>query len=105
MGGRGLHGDDDFHAAANELRCQLRKARFLAMGGPDLDMEIPSFDVAGFVEAFAKRSGLAHAGLGRPVSDKAHNRHRRLLRARRERHDAAPPSSVMNSRRPMKAVI
>ena len=33
------------------------------------------------------------------------HRHRRLLRARRERPAAAPPSSVMNSRRPMKAVI
>jgi hypothetical protein len=41
--------------------------------------------VAGFVEGFTERSGLAHGGLGRPALDEAHDRHRRLLRACRER--------------------
>jgi hypothetical protein len=82
MGGRGLHGDDDFHAAANELRCQLRKARFLAMGGPDLDMEIPSFDVAVLTECFAKRSQWLWAG-DKKESDLPYPL--RLLRPRRER--------------------
>jgi hypothetical protein len=101
IGERGDHG----HATALEIGHERRQAIILAIQPVVLNDYALALDVAGFVEAFAKRSGLAHAGLGRPVSDKAHNRHRRLLRARRERHDAAPPSSVMNSRRPMKAVI
>src|SRR5262249_21344926 len=50
-----------------------------------LDRHVLAFDVAGFVEAFAKRGCIARVGLGRPVSDKPNHRHRPLLRTRRER--------------------
>src|SRR5262249_28515993 len=38
-----------------------------------------------FAEAFAERSRIARGGIGRPNVDEADDRHRRLLRARRER--------------------
>src|SRR5262249_60385875 len=47
-------------------------------------------DVAGFAGRFSECSGLAHGGLGRPALDEAHNRHCRLLRARRERPRSHP---------------
>ena len=50
-----------------------------------LDRHVLALDVAGFVEALAERSGIARGGLGRPGVDEADDRHRRLLRARRER--------------------
>jgi hypothetical protein len=50
-----------------------------------LNHYVLALDVAGFVEAFAERSGLAHGGLGRTGADEAHDRRRRLLRSRRER--------------------
>src|SRR5262249_47406376 len=42
-------------------------------------------DCAGFVEAFTERGGHARGGIGRPNADEADDRHRWLLRARRER--------------------
>ena len=43
---------------------------------------------------------------GRAAIEKADHRHRRLLRARRERpRAAAPPSSVMNSRRSLDHLV
>jgi hypothetical protein len=50
-----------------------------------LDRHVPAFDVAGFVEAFAERGRVPRGGIGRPDSDKADHRQRRLLRARSER--------------------
>ena len=50
-----------------------------------LDHHVLALDVAGFVEGFAERSRIAPRGLGRPNIDEADDRHRRLLRARRER--------------------
>jgi hypothetical protein len=52
------------------------------MGGPDLDMEIPSFDVAVLTECFAKRSQWLWAG-DKKESDLPYPL--RLLRPRRER--------------------
>ena len=96
IGGRGDHG----HATADEVGHERRQAIVLALQPVVLDRHVLALDVAGFVEAFTERSGMAHGGLGRPAADEADDRHRRLLRARRERPAAAaPPSSVMNSRR------
>ena len=50
-----------------------------------LDHHVLAFDVAGFVEAFSERSGVPRGVLGRSAVDDADNRHRWLLRARRER--------------------
>jgi hypothetical protein len=49
-----------------------------------LDHHVLPLDVAGFVEAFAERSGMARGGIGRPTADEADDRHCRLLRPRRE---------------------
>ena len=48
-----------------------------------LDRHVLALDVAGFVEALAKRSDSAR--IRRPAVDKSDNRHRRLLRPRRKR--------------------
>ena len=57
------------------------------------DRHVLAFDVAGFVEAFAKRGRIARVGLGRPVSDKPNYRHHRLLRARGERPRRSRPAN------------
>jgi len=44
-----------------------------------------ALDVSGFVESFTERSDLAQRGVRRPAADEADDRHRGLLRARRER--------------------
>jgi hypothetical protein len=56
-----------------------------------------TFDVAGFVEALTERGHMALRGLGRPGVDEADDRC--CARAARGHATAAPPSSVMNSRR------
>src|SRR5262245_60144515 len=50
-----------------------------------LDHHVLALDCAGFVEAFTERGGNERGGIGRPNGDEADDRHRRLLRARRER--------------------
>jgi hypothetical protein len=81
IGERGDHG----HATAHEIGHERRQAIVLAIQPVVLNHYVLALDVAGFAEAFAERSSLAHGGLGRPAGDEAHDRHRRLLRARRER--------------------
>src|SRR5262245_23289780 len=50
-----------------------------------LHHHVLALDVASFVEALAERSGIARGGISRPTADKADERHRWLLRARRDR--------------------
>src|SRR5262245_3261244 len=50
-----------------------------------LHHHVLALDMAGFVEALAERSDIARGGISRPTTDKPDDRHRRLLRARRER--------------------
>src|SRR5262245_24063696 len=50
-----------------------------------LDHHVLALDGAGFVEAFAECSDLAHGGLGRPGADEADDRQRRRLPERRQR--------------------
>src|SRR6516225_4200078 len=78
---RGDHG----HLSADQVGHQCRQAIVLGLQPVVLDRHVLAFDVAGFVEAFAKRGRIARVGLGRPVSDKPNHWHRRLLRARRKR--------------------
>jgi hypothetical protein len=95
--GRGDHG----HATAHEVGHERRQATEFAVQPVVLDRHVLTLDVAGFAEAFIERSGIAHGGLGRPGADEANDRHRLLLRARRQRPCHVPPSSAMNSRRLM----
>jgi hypothetical protein len=69
----------------DQIAQQCWQAIALTLQPVELDLHVLAFDVASFVEAFAKRGHIARVGLGRPVSDKPNHRHRRLLRARRER--------------------
>src|SRR6516162_765027 len=78
---RGDHG----HLSADQIGHQCRQAIVLGLQPVVLDRHVLAFDVAGFVEALAKRGHVARVGIGRPVSDKPDHGHRRLLRARRER--------------------
>jgi hypothetical protein len=84
--GRGDHG----HATAHEVGHERRQATEFAVQPVVLDRHVLTLDVAGFAEAFIERSGIAHGGLGRPGADEADDRHRRLLRARRERPRRCP---------------
>jgi hypothetical protein len=79
--GRGDHG----HATADQIGNERRPAVELALQPMVLDHHVLALNVAGFVEAFAERSDSAHGSLGRQAADEADDRHRRLLRARRER--------------------
>src|SRR5262249_22877935 len=76
--------DDHGHATAHEIRHERRQTIVLAIQPVVLNHYVLALDVAGFAEGFAERNRLAHGCLGRPALDEAHNRHRRLLSARRE---------------------
>src|SRR5262245_34484952 len=106
--GRGDHRD----ATANEVGHERRQAIVLALQPVVLNHYVLALDVAGFVETFAERSGSARGGIGRTGADEAHDRHRRLLRARRERprscaanqrDELAPPHSITSSARAVTA--
>src|SRR5262249_59570278 len=77
--------DDHGHATAHEIRHERRQTIVLAIQPVVLNHYVLPLDVTGFAEGFAERSGLAHAGPGRPALAEAHDRHRRLLRPCRER--------------------
>jgi hypothetical protein len=70
-----------------------------------LERHVLAIDVAGLAKAFPERRGIARGVLRRPAVDDADDWQPSRLRARRKRTVAALPSSVMNARRPMKAVI
>ena len=89
------------HATADEVGHERWQAIVLALQPMVLDRRVLALDVAGFVESFTERSDLAHRGIRRPATDEANDRDRRLLRARRKRHAAAAPNSMMKSRRLM----
>ena len=94
--GRGDHG----HLTADQVGHQRRQPIVLALQPVVLDRHVLALDVTGFAEAFAERGHIARVAFGRAVAEKPDHRQRRLLRARRERPSAAaPPRSVMNSRR------
>jgi hypothetical protein len=79
--GRGDHG----HPAVDQIGRDRRQAIVLALQLMVLDRHVLTFDVAGFVEAFAERGRITRVGIGRPGVDKPDHRHRRRLGARRER--------------------
>src|SRR6516165_1493693 len=73
------------HAAADEVGHEQRHAIVLAVQPVVLHCHVLALEVAGFVEAFTERSGLARGVPSRPAVDEADDRHRRLLRLRPER--------------------
>ena len=90
-GGRGLggarggiaEGGDDRHVAGHQLGCQGRQPVELTVRPAKLEGDVAVRDVAPLGEAFLKRGHRARALVAR--MEEADHRHRRLLRARRER--------------------
>ena len=98
----GVAGGDDSNTAADEISHERRQTIVAALQPVVLDRHVLALEVAGFLEAFTKRGTVLRGAFRRAGVDQSHHRHSRLLRARRERPcAAAPPSSVMNSRRLM----
>src|SRR6516165_3221843 len=72
-----------------------------------LDGDIPALDVPGITQAFAECSRIGCGGIGSTAEEESDDRHRRLLRARRERprgrraaeqtDEGAPPHSITSS--------
>src|SRR5215831_7604945 len=82
----GLTGrSDNGYATADEVSHERRQAIVSALQPVVFDHDVLALDVAGFVEAVVERSRIAPRGLRRPNVDEADDRHRWLLRARRER--------------------
>jgi enoyl-CoA hydratase/carnithine racemase len=92
----------DLHAAFDRLEAEFSD-RAVVLTGTGAVFSA-GLDDAGFAEPFAKRSDTAR--LGRAVADESDDRHRRLLRARRERprrraaeqrYEGAPVHSIISS--------
>src|SRR5262249_52217617 len=80
-GGCGNHGN----AAANEVSHERRQTIIFALQPVVFEPRVLAFDGAGLVEAFVERSDIARGNIATTAADKSDNRHRCLLRARRER--------------------
>jgi len=57
----------------------------LTFGPAVIDRHVATFDIAGFAQAFLERVHLVRPMVRRFASKKPNQRHRRLLRTRRER--------------------
>src|SRR5262249_8840324 len=57
----------------------------LALGPAVFDRDILALDIVGFLQALAKCTQSVHIHISRCTLEEADHRHRRLLRARRER--------------------
>ena len=82
---RGADRGDHGHLSADQIGHQRRQAIVLALQPMVLNRHVLTFDVAGFVEAFAERGHKACGTIGRPVSDKPDHRQCWLLRSCRKR--------------------
>jgi hypothetical protein len=95
-GGRGDHG----HATVGEISHDRRQAVELALQPLVLDHHVLAFDVAGFVEALTECSVQVRGGLARPAIETKPTTGNTACCARAASgHAAAPPKSVMKSRR------
>src|SRR5262249_50715281 len=70
-----------------------------AFGPAELDPDVLAFDVAFFIQTSTIYAQMGCSRSRRLKAEKSDYRHRRLLRARRERPCPALPSSVTNWRR------
>ena len=78
---------------------QVKLGEYLNLGPAVDDRHILALDIAGPFEALAKSAQTVHRRIRGPGVEDPDHWHRRLLRPRSEWPRAAPPSSVMNSRR------
>ena len=77
--------DDYRHLTAHQLGRQRRQLIVLPFGPAVFDRDVVPLDITGFRQALAEYRRLRHERPGRTRSKKSDDRHRRLLRARRER--------------------
>src|SRR5262245_13010608 len=83
---RGVAGrGDNVHAASDEVRHQRRQATVLSFKPMVLDRYVLTLDIAGVTEAGAERRRVSRHATGRTGVYDPDDRHRRLLRARRDR--------------------
>src|SRR5215813_5378225 len=81
-------GEDGHHAGAttDQIGCQFRKTIVLAFRPAIFDDDAATLDITGLSQGLAKGGkAAAHRNVGRRGAEKSDHRHRRLLRARRER--------------------
>jgi translation elongation factor EF-G len=92
-------GDDHGHLAVNEVRGELRQPIVAALCPAIFDPDVATLDEARVLQATAKAGDEVCEGSGRGDAEEAHHRHRRLLRARRERprHRAAEKANELTS--------
>jgi hypothetical protein len=73
------------HLSADQIGQQCWQAIVSALQPVVLDRYVLPFDVADFIEALAERGHIARVGICRLATNDSDHRHRRLLRACRER--------------------
>src|SRR5262249_9340488 len=73
------------HLAANEIRQQHWKSIVLILRPAVFDSHVLALDIAGFAQATTERAQTAREHVRRFTAEVSDHRHRRLLRARRER--------------------
>src|SRR5262249_1921071 len=77
--------DDDRDLTANKIGRQFRQSIGLMLSPTELDGDVPALDVACFLETIAECSCKRCPRVSRRAVQVSDHRHRRLLRARRER--------------------
>src|SRR4029077_11684261 len=92
--------------AADKTGRQSQQPIWLIFRPAILDGDVPALDESGVVETLSERSDEIFEAGGRCAPEKSHHRHRRLLRARRERvrgnraeqrNERAPSHSITSS--------
>src|SRR5215470_14928447 len=99
---------DHRHLTAHQIGCEVGQSFLLVLRPAILDRDILTLDVPGFINALPECGQIACTISRRPeAAEEADHRHRRLLRARRERprnrrapeqrDDGAPVHSITSS--------
>src|SRR5262249_8406197 len=88
-GGRGWNvaprRNDDCYLAPDQIRRQCWQSIVLALGRLVLDCDVLTLEISGLLEALKKRRHQVGGALDRSAPEEPDHRHRRLLRACRER--------------------
>src|SRR5262245_12078800 len=70
---------------ADKIGSEPRQSIVLPVRPAIFNCDVPTLDIAGLVQTYAKSGSTACVRLQRSSAEKANHRHRRLLRARRHR--------------------
>src|SRR5258708_7112491 len=76
---------DHRHLTAYQIGCEVGQSVGLVLRPAILDRHILALDVAGFTKALAEYGQIPPCTIDRPDAEEPDHRHRRLLRASRER--------------------